>query len=43
MNGTTAYLTAIGYVCLLFLLAWWGDRGGRRFVSGADARASSMR
>ncbi len=34
MNGTTVFLTAIGYVCLLFVLAWWGDRGGRRFVSG---------
>ena len=35
MNGTTVFLTAIGYVLLLFLIAWWGDRGGRRFVSGA--------
>ena len=34
MNGTTVFLTAIGYVCLLFLIAWWGDRGGRRFASG---------
>jgi Na+/proline symporter/signal transduction histidine kinase len=34
MNGSTVYLTAIGYVCLLFLVAWWGDGRGRRFVSG---------
>jgi Na+/proline symporter/signal transduction histidine kinase len=34
MNGTTVFLTAIGYVLLLFLIAWWGDRGGRRFVAG---------
>src|SRR5271156_5241103 len=34
MNGTTVFLTAIGYVFFLFLIAWWGDSGGRRFVSG---------
>jgi Na+/proline symporter/signal transduction histidine kinase len=34
MNGTTVFLTAIGYVFLLFLIAWWGDGGGRGFVSG---------
>ena len=34
MNGTTVFLTAIGYVFLLFLIAWWGDRGGRRVASG---------
>jgi Na+/proline symporter/signal transduction histidine kinase len=34
MNGTTVFLTAIGYVFLLFLIAWWGDRGGRRLASG---------
>ena len=34
MNGATVFLTAIGYVVLLFLIAWWGDRGGRRFVAG---------
>ncbi len=36
MNGTTVFLTAIAYVSLLFLIAWWGDRGGRRFVSGGS-------
>ncbi len=34
MNGATVFLTAIGYVVLLFLIAWWGDRGGRRFIAG---------
>jgi Na+/proline symporter/signal transduction histidine kinase len=34
MNGTTVFLTAIGYVSLLFLIAWWGDGAGRRFASG---------
>src|SRR5271157_1230454 len=34
MNGATVFLIAIGYVLLLFVIAWWGDRGGRRFVSG---------
>jgi len=34
MNGTTVFLTAIGYIFLLFLIAWWGDRGGQRMASG---------
>ena len=34
MNGTTVLLTAIGYVSFLFLIAWWGDGPGRRFLSG---------
>jgi Na+/proline symporter/signal transduction histidine kinase len=34
MNGTTVFLTAIGYVFFLFLIAWWGDGAGRRFASG---------
>jgi Na+/proline symporter/signal transduction histidine kinase len=34
MNGTTVFLTAIGYVSFLFLIAWWGDGAGRRFLSG---------
>src|SRR5208337_3657192 len=34
MNGATVFLIAIGYVLLLFLIAWWGDRGGRRFIFG---------
>src|SRR5271165_1993210 len=36
MNGTTVFLTAICYVFFLFLIAWWGDGGGRRFVSGGS-------
>ncbi|HTR14798.1 MAG TPA: hybrid sensor histidine kinase/response regulator [Roseiarcus sp.] len=35
MNGATVFLAAIGYVLLLFAIAWWGDRGGRRFVAGS--------
>jgi Na+/proline symporter/signal transduction histidine kinase len=34
MNGTTVFLTAIGYVFFLFLIAWWGDGAGRRFALG---------
>jgi Na+/proline symporter len=34
MNGTTVLLTIIGYVSSLFLIAWWGDGAGRRFLSG---------
>ncbi|RBP13742.1 Na+/proline symporter [Roseiarcus fermentans] len=34
MNGATAAIAAIGYVLFLFLIAWWGDRGGRRFIAG---------
>src|SRR5580658_10374631 len=36
MNGTTVLLTAIGYVSFLFLIAWWGDGAGRRFLSGGS-------
>ena len=34
MKGATAYVVAIGYVFVLFLIAWWGDRGGRRVFAG---------
>ncbi len=34
MKGATAYVVAIGYVFILFLIAWWGDRGGRRVFAG---------
>src|SRR5574337_1891024 len=34
MSGAAVFLTAIGYVFLLFAIAWWGDRAGRRFVTG---------
>ena len=36
MNGATAYIAAIGYVLVLFLIAWWGDRGGRGFIAGGQ-------
>ena len=36
MNGATVYIAAIGYVGILFLIAWWGDRGGRRFIAGGS-------
>ena len=34
MNGTTVFFTAIGYVFLLFLIAWWGDRERKPFAAG---------
>jgi Na+/proline symporter/signal transduction histidine kinase len=34
LNGTTVFLASLGYVGLLFAVAWWGDHGGRRFVIG---------
>ena len=37
MNGETVTIAAVGYVSLLFLIAWWGDRGGRRFITGGRA------
>jgi Na+/proline symporter/signal transduction histidine kinase len=32
-DGTSVIVTAIGYVCVLFLIAYWGDKGGRRFIA----------
>src|SRR5471030_1946707 len=34
LNGTIVFVTALAYVFGLFLIAWWGDRGGRRFLAG---------
>jgi MFS family permease len=34
LNGTIVFATALVYVFGLFLIAWWGDRGGRRFLAG---------
>src|SRR6202051_2543917 len=34
MNGAPVFLTAIGYVSCRFLIAWWGDGAGRRFLFG---------
>jgi Na+/proline symporter/signal transduction histidine kinase len=33
LDGMNVVVAAIGYVCVLFLIAWWGDRGGRRFIA----------
>ncbi len=34
LNGTTVFAAAIGYVLVLFALAYWGDHGGRAFLIG---------
>ena len=34
LNGTTVFAAAIGYVLLLFALAYWGDHSGRAFLVG---------
>ena len=34
LTGSSALFAALGYACLLFLLAWWGDGGGRAVVEG---------
>src|SRR5436305_1144744 len=33
LDGMSVIVAAIGYVCALFLIAWWGDAGGRRFIA----------
>src|ERR1700733_8383494 len=33
LDGMSVIVAAIGYVCALFLIAWWGDKGGRRFIA----------
>jgi Na+/proline symporter/signal transduction histidine kinase len=33
LDGMTVSVTAIGYVGALFLVAYWGDKGGRRFIA----------
>jgi Na+/proline symporter/signal transduction histidine kinase len=37
LDGMTVIVTAIGYVCVLFLVAYWGDKGGRAFVARGRA------
>jgi Na+/proline symporter/signal transduction histidine kinase/CheY-like chemotaxis protein len=32
-DGMSVIVTAVGYICLLFLVAYWGDKGGRRFIA----------
>ena len=34
LTGTTVFAVALGYAGLLFLIAWWGDNGGRAFLTG---------
>jgi Na+/proline symporter/signal transduction histidine kinase/CheY-like chemotaxis protein len=34
LDGMTVFATAIAYVGALFLVAYWGDRAGRRFIAG---------
>jgi Na+/proline symporter/signal transduction histidine kinase len=34
LDGLTVFATAIAYVGALFLIAYWGDRSGRRFMAG---------
>src|SRR5580658_4084674 len=42
LDGMTVIVTAIGYVCLLFLVATWGDKGGRRFMARGRALIYSL-
>ncbi len=34
VTGPTVIAVSIGYVLLLFCIAWWGDNGGRKYLSG---------
>ena len=34
LSGFPVFAAAIGYVLLLFLVAWWGDKGGRKHIHG---------
>ncbi len=34
LTGATAIAASLGYVGLLFVIAWWGDNGGRRYLTG---------
>jgi Na+/proline symporter len=34
LTGSSVLAAAVGYVVLLFLIAWWGDNGGRKYISG---------
>lgn len=34
LDGVTVFATAIAYIGALFLIAYWGDRSGRRFMAG---------
>ena len=32
LTGPVVIVAAIGYVGLLFFIAWWGDNGGRKYL-----------
>src|SRR5580692_8448169 len=34
LTRSTVLAASIGYVLLLFVIAWWGDNGGRKYLSG---------
>src|SRR6202167_5006909 len=34
VTGPTVIAVSIGYVLLLFCIAWWGDHGGRKYLFG---------
>ncbi len=34
LTGSTVFAASLGYVGLLFFIAWWGDREGPRFLTG---------
>src|ERR1700677_2293055 len=34
LTGSSVLAAAVGYVVLLFLIAWWGDNGGGEYISG---------
>jgi Na+/proline symporter/signal transduction histidine kinase/CheY-like chemotaxis protein len=38
LTGTTVFAASIGYVLLLFSIAWWGDSGGWKYFSGRSRR-----
>jgi len=34
LNGSTVIVASLGYVMLLFVIAWWGDKGGGMLLVG---------
>ena len=34
LTGPTVFAASLGYVFVLFFIAWWGDRDGQRFLTG---------
>jgi Na+/proline symporter/signal transduction histidine kinase len=33
LDDMTVTVSALGYICALFLIAYWGDKGGQRFIA----------